>query len=147
MDDEYELMETLLMGANLKDAIMIGANFENVDMTLVSLHGSKIDNRTKLEPKWKLIWELLNRPEDERNLYYEDLSLADLSDVQLPGANLQRADLSMSVFTNANLVGANLEKANLTRTDLSGADLTGADLRYTLLRDTNFAGGILRGRI
>ncbi|WP_062529610.1 pentapeptide repeat-containing protein [Demequina rhizosphaerae] len=67
-----------------------------------------------------------------------DLSGADLSDAvlagaelkgtDLSGADLSEADLSGADLSGADLTGASLAEADLSRADLSGADLTGADL-------------------
>jgi hypothetical protein len=57
-----------------------------------------------------------------------DLSDADLSDLELPGANLGEADLSRAELCYTDLSGANLKMADLSGADLSGANLSGAEL-------------------
>jgi hypothetical protein len=57
-----------------------------------------------------------------------DLSRANLSGADLSGANLSGADLSGANLSGADLLRANLSGADLLRANLSGADLSGADL-------------------
>ena len=54
---------------------------------------------------------------------------ASLEGSNLHGANLQDADLRQVNLRGTNLYGANLKRANLFDTDLQGADLRAADLR------------------
>lgn len=73
---------------------------------------------------------------------------ADLSDVELPGAQMQNIDLFEGTLNFANLNGANLQSARMTgvvayKLDASGAfffhaRLNGADLRGANLRNANF---------
>jgi uncharacterized protein YjbI with pentapeptide repeats len=78
-----------------------------------------------------------------------NLSGADLSKLNLTGANLRGADLSGATLsqanlTNADLTGANLEGAVLNSVNLSGASLTGANLKSASLEnaDLSYAGFI-----
>lgn len=78
-----------------------------------------------------------------------NLSGADLSKLNLTGANLRGADLSSATLsqanlTNADLTGANLEAAILNSANLSGASLTGANLKSASLEnaDLSYAGFI-----
>lgn len=78
-----------------------------------------------------------------------NLSGADLTKLNLTGANLRGADLSSATLsqanlTNADLTGANLEGAVLNSANLSGASLTGANLKSASLEnaDLSFAGFI-----
>ncbi|MCK9447234.1 pentapeptide repeat-containing protein, partial [bacterium] len=74
---------------------------------------------------------------------------ANLSEVDLSGANLINADLSKANLSGANLSKANLSKANLSKADLSGAilsianlskaDLSGANLQYANLFYVNLS--------
>jgi uncharacterized protein YjbI with pentapeptide repeats len=74
-----------------------------------------------------------------------DLSGADLSEINLSGANLARADLSNARLGGANLSGANLSRAKLFRADLSQADLSRAVLFKANLSQADLAGANLNG--
>jgi hypothetical protein len=69
-----------------------------------------------------------------------DLSGADLSYTNLPGANLSGANLFDADLSGANLYGAKLSGANLSNANLSGANLSGANLF-----DADLSGAILSG--
>ena len=68
-----------------------------------------------------------------------NLSDADLSGVDLRGANLKRADLTGTSLRDANLVGANFSEADLTRADLRGARLVKADFYTARLFKATFS--------
>jgi uncharacterized protein YjbI with pentapeptide repeats len=57
-----------------------------------------------------------------------DLSVSDLSGVDLRGANLSECDLNGAVLFNADLSGADIRGADLRGADLSGARLDGVNL-------------------
>ncbi|MBC1219168.1 pentapeptide repeat-containing protein [Nostoc sp. UCD121] len=61
-----------------------------------------------------------------------NLTCADLNEANLTGVNLEGANLS-----NANLTCANLNQSNLTNVDLSGANLSEAFLECAELDGTN----------
>jgi uncharacterized protein YjbI with pentapeptide repeats len=62
---------------------------------------------------------------------------ADLSDANLPRANLNHTNLAGTTLTRANLSGAKFENANLMFANLSGADLSSAYLGITNLLSAN----------
>lgn len=72
-----------------------------------------------------------------------DLSGADLSEIDLAGANLARADLTAARLSGTNLGGANLSRARLFRADLSQADLSRANLFKTNLCQADLGGANL----
>ncbi|MCK7483899.1 MAG: pentapeptide repeat-containing protein [Candidatus Moduliflexus flocculans] len=74
-----------------------------------------------------------------------DFAGADLSELNLAGANLARADLSGARLAGANLSGANLTRAKLFRADLSQADLTRANLFKANLSQADLAGANFNG--
>ena len=76
---------------------------------------------------------------DLRNLRYVDNVRVDLYWANLSGANLNIAGLR-----RADLSGADLSGANLTRADLSGAYLIGANLTDADLTDADLAGANLK---
>jgi len=74
-----------------------------------------------------------------------DFSGADLSELNLAGANLGKADLDGARLAGANLSGANLARAKLFRADLSQADLSRTTLFKANLSQADLAGANLNG--
>lgn len=75
---------------------------------------------------------------------YLDLSLTNLREANLVGANLDRVKLNNTILINADLRKANLNLANLSNANLNGANLTetqldGANLIQADLSNTNFS--------
>ena len=64
---------------------------------------------------------------------------ADLSHVNLSGANLSGADLCRANLSNADLSYADLCNAHLSYANLSYADLSGANLSYANLSNANLS--------
>ena len=138
-----DLSDTDLSGANLSGANLSGANLSGADLSCADLSGvdlsgadlsganlivanlsnTIIDSKTKLNHKWRLVWEIVNQPTEKRNLTNASLNGADLSGAYLFGANL----------TNASLSGADLSCANLFGANLTNASLSGADLSNTII--------------
>ena len=79
------------------------------------------------------------------NLRGADLSQACLIGANLSHADLSGADLNRAYLNNANLSGANLSGTNLNYANLSGADLRKADLIKTEAIATNFAAAQFTG--
>ena len=69
----------------------------------------------------------------------------DLSEAQLPGANLEKANLTGAILTKAYLHRAHLFGADVQGADFSDADLRQANFMWTDLRDGNFTGSDLSG--
>ena len=101
-----DLRETNLRGADMRGADLHGANLRGA-----SLHQTNIDQATRLDDKWRTVWQILNQSADQRNL--------------AAGGSL---DLEGTDLRGANLRGANLAFGSLSQADISGADLTGANL-------------------
>jgi uncharacterized protein YjbI with pentapeptide repeats len=78
------------------------------------------------------------------NLYDANLREADLIQAKLRNADLREADLTQATLRGADLSGADLREANLREADLSGANLHEADLRQAYPRGANFSGAHLR---
>ena len=110
-----------LSSSSLSEANLTGADLTGAELNNVSLHKTTIDETTKLDAKWRLVWEIVNHKTSGR----------DLSDVNLSQANL----------SNANLIQANLSGAVLTDTNLSQANLYGADLTGAVLTEPDPHGG------
>lgn len=111
--------------------------------------------------------EILGKGVDAWNQWRRDnpsvtpvLRDADLSDMDLPGANLAEADLDgaelfdsnfdttnlkMATMRGADLSGASLSGAELYKVDLRGASLIGADLSGAYLAEADLSGADLRG--
>ncbi len=124
-----------------------------------------LDQRTQLDAKWHLVWEILTQGGANRNLEQADLNGADLRGAHLEGANLRGANLSAADLRwsdlqkadlfQADLTGANLESANLEAVDLKGADLRGASLdertqvdpKWRLVWDLVTNGGVRRNLV
>jgi len=114
------------------------------DLRLAYLVNIKIDQTTRLDDKWQLVWETLNEGAAGQNLSGADLQQANLTNVQLSQANLSEANLSQSDLWQADLKQANLFKANLreatlSRADFSGANLEGADFGNADLRGADLS--------
>ncbi|NER80426.1 MAG: pentapeptide repeat-containing protein [Leptolyngbya sp. SIO1D8] len=75
----------------------------------------------------------------EVDLRGADLSGADLNQVNLRGANLNGADLNNAFLKEANLGGAYLNNASLSGADLSSADLSRAFFAAADLSDANLS--------
>ena len=74
-----------------------------------------------------------------------DFAGADLSDLNLAGANMAKADFSGAKLAGTNLSGANLARAKFFRADLSQADLSRANLFKANLSQADMAGANLNG--
>lgn len=118
--------QSRLDGTDLSHVNLSGANLEKAYLHLANLKGSIIDKKTKLDDKWRLVWELVNEGGKNRNL----------EGVDLRGANLAYADLTGVNLKNANLTKANLSYCNLTDANLKGANLTETQFYQTILINT-----------
>ena len=108
-----DLRQAFLGQSNLEGADLRGANLIGASFGQARLHGAIMDETTKIDEKWHLVWEIVNHGASGR-----DLTGADLQYANLCGADLSSADLSEANLKFANLVGASLVEA-----DLRGAEL------------------------
>ena len=146
------LINAQLDFANLYGTLLFGTDLTGADLIFANLHGSFISEQTRLDSKWRLVWDILNIDTSERNLngcnlraaYLKRASLekAELVGTDLTGAILEKSDLRQANFQKAilwaaNLSGADLRQANLSEADLSKSNLSGADLRQANLSQTN----------
>jgi hypothetical protein len=79
------------------------------------------------------------------NLVGANVTQADLSGTKLRGAKLNDANLSKAVLPGADLAGADLTNANLSEAMIFMADLTGARLSGAYLGEADLSGTILAG--
>ena len=170
-----DLRNADLGGADLRNADLDGANLSGTNLSSTNLSGAKISEETKIDGKWRLVWEISTQGARGRNLsranlrdanlrdanlsgtYLSDADLRNadldgavlrrvhLSGADLEGANLESANLESAYLSSADLSSANLSNANLSGADLRDADLSGADLRDANLRDANLSHANLSG--
>jgi uncharacterized protein YjbI with pentapeptide repeats len=97
------------------------------------LKSTLVNETTKLNDKWRLVWEIVKQGGPHRDLIGMDLSHANLQGTnlnraKLVGTQLQYANLSKVSLMDASLIGANLTNAKLLGANLLGANLSDADL-------------------
>ncbi len=133
------LLRTSIVWANFKGAQLNLADLEGADVnrsnfagaTLqgANLRGMKLgegDKMARLEPRDRLMWQLVNEPKPGRNLAGQNLMGFNLNGAVLTGANLTNSQLSFVDLTGADLKNANLSGATVKGMNLSGAKLNGA---------------------
>lgn len=130
---DTNLSQANLYGADLSGAILIepdpvGGQFHQAMLDLADLTAVKIDDATRMEDRWRLVWEIINQGANNLNLRGANLTGANLQQIDLHEANLGGARLDGASLREANLRGADLNGASLFSADLTGADLTGANL-------------------
>ena len=96
-------------------AILSGA-----DLDFASFKGVILDENTEIDPKPKLIWQIVNRGATNAVLTNADLSNAFLEDADLRGAKLNSANLRGSDLSRADIRGANLTGANIQLVSFPG---------------------------
>ena len=69
-----------LRGGSLAGADLRGTDLRGADLHGVDLHQARIDNKTRLRNKWRLVWKIVNRG-GVKNLSEIDLTGVDLSGV------------------------------------------------------------------
>jgi len=104
-----------LQGANLNRAILkntdlSGANLQGANLDGAILKNTVINSATQLDPKWQLVWEILNHSQCGRELSGVDLSNADLTSANLENANLKGANLTGVDLSEANLLGTQIDQ-------------------------------------
>lgn len=136
-----ELVDPSISGTDLRTiALKNGVNLSGADLSEanligVDLKGVQIDEDTKLDPKWQLVWEIANLENvGERELSHADLRGASLPFAKLSGAKLSHAELRGANLYRAELQDTDLQSANLSRTELQGANLKGANLKESNLK-------------
>jgi uncharacterized protein YjbI with pentapeptide repeats len=104
------LNSTNLDNANLEGANLEGANLEEADLRRSSIN----PKTTKLDKKWKTIWNILNNPNCDKSLEYLDLSCTILAGADLSNAILTGVNFSKTMLAGVSLVDAVLDQATLT---------------------------------
>ncbi|MDA7676378.1 pentapeptide repeat-containing protein [bacterium] len=84
-----------LMGANLRGTNLANTDLSEAILFNADLRRAKLNENTKIDSKWRLVWEIVN----------EGAAGSNLSDANLTGANLTGADLSKANLTGADLTG------------------------------------------
>ncbi|MEQ8461948.1 pentapeptide repeat-containing protein [Coleofasciculus sp. E1-EBD-02] len=115
MLEQADLSGANLQGANLDGAILeeadlSGANLQGVNLDGAILKNTVINSATQLDPKWQLVWEILNNSQCGRELSGVDLSNANLSRANLENANLKGANLTGVDLSEANLLGTQIDQ-------------------------------------
>ncbi|MGD2183214.1 pentapeptide repeat-containing protein [Lusitaniella coriacea] len=123
-----------LKDINLEEVDLSGANLSGADLQGANLRNTVVDEVTKLDRKWSLVWKIVNRGCEDLNLREVDLSGANLNGIDLSEINLRKANLSRT-----NLSQVNLREATLKEASLIGADLSGANLREAQCQKANFS--------
>jgi uncharacterized protein YjbI with pentapeptide repeats len=120
------------------------ANAEHIDIVRNRLdHWSEWRRKnTKVEP------DFAGADLSELNLAGANLAKSDFSGAKLAGTNLSGANLARAKFFRADLSQANLSrailfKANFSQADMAGANLDGADLTGAFLIRANLSGATL----
>ncbi|HXJ74914.1 MAG TPA: pentapeptide repeat-containing protein, partial [Candidatus Dormibacteraeota bacterium] len=104
-----------LTGADFRFAILSRADFD-----FAVLNQVKLDDNTLIDPKPKLIWQIVNEGRPGGVLTNQDLSFASLIGANLNGAKLNGSDLSATDLRDADVRGANFTLANLRFVDFRG---------------------------
>ena len=169
-----DLREANLRRADLKEVDLRGTDLTDANLEYVNFKDSRIDSRTRISPKWRTVWEIINQkakladlkgsnlrsaylvvaPLNHGQLQKSDLTFANmryaqLQDANLSGARLVLADMEGAHMPNAILekasgVGVKLGEANLEEAILKGANLHGAKLRHANLVKADLSNAKLR---
>jgi uncharacterized protein YjbI with pentapeptide repeats len=115
LSDAY-LFKANLQQANLNFANLDGAYLREANLNYASFKETQLSQRTILEEKWRIVWEIINDRVIDNNFDRLDLSKAYFVGIDFQEANLKNANLR-----NANLCAANLSKVRLDKADLQGA--------------------------
>ncbi len=115
---------------------------EGVQLVSMDLRGSRLRNANLTGA------DLRGSQFTGADLAYANLSVTNLTDVDLQQATLVGTNLRKSNLSGANLTGANmpyaiLQNANLSNVRFVDADLSNADLRGATLENTDFTGANL----
>ncbi|MGK7888158.1 MAG: pentapeptide repeat-containing protein [Leptolyngbyaceae cyanobacterium] len=145
---------------NLSQTNLSGANLTQANLQGIYLEGSSIDQTTRLDSKWQIMWTLVNQGHNDLDLRGVNLSGIEVSwmdedaVIDLSGADLERAifkqmDLGKFIFTGANLKNADLSGAeeatmfdhsNLENANLSDMCAYEPTFNHAICIKANFSG-------
>ena len=122
-----KLNNTDLSYADLSNANLSDADLSNANLTYVKFNDTIIDFHTKIDDKWRIVWQIINQQANRRDFRNADFSRAnlndaDLADAELSKANFRCAELCNVNFSNANLSGADLSSVNFYQPNLESVD-------------------------
>jgi uncharacterized protein YjbI with pentapeptide repeats len=127
-------------GADLRNADLSGADLTLANLRLVDFRGMKIDARTLISSKWRLVWDIINNPRSNRVHPSTDLSQGFWVDV-----NLDHADIHASLFTTGVMFDPILNTVNAQGATFSGVQFNGGDLRNGDFRNAIFTNALFDG--
>ena len=94
-------------------------------MDFAVFKGMILDANTQLDPKPRLLWQIVNNGVAGLALTNKDLSIATLTNVNFNGTKLNGANLNNTDLRDADIRGANFTGANLTFVDFRGTLMDG----------------------
>jgi uncharacterized protein YjbI with pentapeptide repeats len=110
------LFKANLQQANLNSTSLDGAYLREANLNYAILKNTQLSQKTIIEEKWRLAWEIVNTQALDNNFRHVDLSKIYFVGVDFHDTNLRYANLR-----GANFCGANLSNAKLEKADLQGA--------------------------
>ncbi len=131
---KVRLKQEDLRGTDLAQLNLKGIDLQQADLSNTNLRGTIINEYTKMNPKWLLVWQIVNQ-----GLKGHNLSKIDLSGAKLQGANIAEVNFSEGIFS-----GVNFNQANLTKVNLSQAHLSEVNFRETKLVDLDLSNAYLQ---
>jgi hypothetical protein len=122
-----------LSGANLTEAILMGADLSGADLSGAALVGAFLSGANLAGAA------LISADLSEASFFGAELSGADFTEAKLSSSELSEADLTGTDLTGASLIRAELARADLSQADLCEANLSGADLSGANLSEANLS--------
>lgn len=139
-----DLEEQILNGANFVEANLSGANLAGAQLVGADLSGATLKAAT-LEGANLQDAFLLGADLSGVNLAGANLVGANLGGANLTGANLTAVDLTQTMLKGAQLANTQLVGVNLSNSDLSAIQLADANLNGARLNNANLSGAVLSG--
>ena len=129
----------------LKDAILIGATFDNASLPVVDFSGKTMTSVSFISINLATTNFTNTDLQGARFISTDLTSVIGLKDAILTGATFDNSDLTNVDFTSTNITGATFTNSDLTGANLSNQNLVTASLSGSTLVNTNLAGSDLRG--